>query len=121
MSDDKENGCSGRNRNTNNQSVHIPHRKYLYRCLCVLIYTFLATAAFYWFWHEYVKDHNNTGWLLGLGNLGMAIGIYMVLYLVVGRWMHAFKVGVERKASVLAGQVLSLATVAFFECGFPDN
>lgn len=117
MSDSFENGHSGRRRNTNNQSVRIPHRnrKYLYRGVCVLIYTFFATAVFYWFWHEYVKDHNNTGWLLGLGNLGMATGIYMVLYLVVGRWLHAFKVGVERKASVLAGQVLSLATVAFFE------
>ena len=117
MSDSYENGHSGRRRNTNSQSIRIQHRnrKYLYRGVCVLIYMFFATAVFYWFWHEYVKDHNNTGWLLGLGNLGMATGIYMVLYLVIGRWLHAFKVGVERKASVLAGQVLSLATVAFFE------
>ena len=59
MSDSYENGHSGRRRNTNSQSIRIQHRnrKYLYRGVCVLIYMFFATAVFYWFWHEYVKDH----------------------------------------------------------------
>lgn len=117
MSDKRISRGLCRNQDHNNQSVVSSNRnkKYLYREMCILIYVFVATVIFYCFWHEYVKNHNNTGRLLGLGNLGMATGIYIILYLIIGRWLHAFQIGVERKASVLAGQILSLATVAFIE------
>jgi len=45
----------------------------------------------------------------------MAIGIYFLVYLIIGKWLHAFTIGVERKANILAGQVLTLLTVDFIE------
>lgn len=75
----------------------------------------LATAIFYYNWYNFVVINNQTGHLLGRANLIMALSIYAVLYILVARWLHAFKIGVERKGSVLAGQVLTLLVVAFLE------
>ena len=89
--------------------------KYYYRYACALLLSAIATSIFFYKWYQFVTVHNNTRWLLGLGNLGMAAGIYWVLYLLIGRWLHAFKIGVERKASVIASQFLTLLSVDFFE------
>lgn len=89
--------------------------KYYYRYACALVLSIIATCIFFYKWYQFVTVHNNTRWLLGLGNLGMAAGIYWVLYLLIGRWLHAFKIGVERKASVIASQFLTLLSVDFFE------
>ena len=96
--------------------------KYIYRYICVLIFTFIATIIFYYTWTEFLNKLDQ-GYKLpvgnltlkGLGNLGMSIGVYLVLYLIIGNWLHAFTIGVERKANILAGQVLTLLTVDFFE------
>lgn len=53
--------------------------------------------------------------MLGLGNLSMAFLLYVALYGIIGRWLHAFKIGVERKASVMASQVLTVLTVDLIE------
>lgn len=89
--------------------------KYIYRFFCQFIFTVLATSSFAYEWYEFVKVNNQTGHLTGLGNIGMSILIYIILYIVVGRWLHAFKVGVERKANVMASQVLTLFTVDILE------
>ncbi|WP_051197604.1 exopolysaccharide biosynthesis polyprenyl glycosylphosphotransferase [Butyrivibrio sp. MB2005] len=89
--------------------------KYIYRFFSEVIITSIAVAIFLYHWYEFVKINNNTGYLLGAGNLGMATGIYLILYIVIGKWLHAFKIGVERKANILAGQVLTLMTVNFIE------
>ena len=91
------------------------NKKYLYRGVCVGILACISTATFFDAWYEFVQYNNQTGHLLGLGNLGMATGIYLTLYYVIGKWLHAFKIGVERKANILAGQVLSLLSVAILE------
>ncbi len=90
--------------------------KYIYRFICEVIFAAIAVVVFFCFWYEFVKDHNNTGSLLGMGNLGMATGIYLILFILIGKWLHAFKVGVERVANILASQVLALFTVNIIEC-----
>ncbi len=52
---------------------------------------------------------------MGYGNLGMAAMIYFGLYLIIGRWLSAFKIGVTRKFNILASQVLSLFLVDVIE------
>ncbi len=91
------------------------NKKYLYRGVCVAILICIAAAIFFDAWYEFAKDNNQTGHLLGIANLGMALGIYLLLYYFIGKWLHAFKIGVERKANILAGQVLALLSVAILE------
>jgi len=85
--------------------------KYIYRNCCGIILTVITAATFYYAWYKFVVVNNQTGHLTGLGNLGMAVLIYVLLYALIARWLHGFKIGVERKASVLAGQVLTLFVV----------
>ncbi len=91
------------------------NNKYIYRFACQMILTVIAAGIFFMFWRNFVETHNNTGSLTGLGNLGMAVGIYLILYTVIGKWLHAFTIGVERLANIMAGQALALFTVAVIE------
>lgn len=94
---------------------HRIEKKYLYRYVCALILTIIASGLFFAVWFIFVLTHNQTGHLLGLGNLGMALGIYMLLYIFIGRSVRAFKIGVERKASVIAAQIVALGIVDVLE------
>ncbi len=78
--------------------------------LCIL-----ATGMFFIVWYLFVYDHNNTGSLLGLGNLSMAAGVYLVLYYLIGKALKAFRIGVDRKANLLASQTLTIFSVDFIE------
>ncbi|WP_022760453.1 exopolysaccharide biosynthesis polyprenyl glycosylphosphotransferase [Butyrivibrio sp. AD3002] len=89
--------------------------KYIYRFLCEVALTAIAAGIFYFNWYKFAQANNQTGHLLGIANLGMAAGIYMTLYVIIGKWLHAFTIGVERKANILAGQVLTLFTVNAIE------
>lgn len=89
--------------------------RYIYRWLCMVLLCVLATAMFLGVWYLFVYDHNNTGSLLGLGNLSMAAGIYLVLYYLVGKALKAFRIGVDRKANLLASQTLTIFSVDFIE------
>ncbi|WP_026491145.1 exopolysaccharide biosynthesis polyprenyl glycosylphosphotransferase [Butyrivibrio sp. XPD2002] len=89
--------------------------KYIYRFVCQVILTAIAAGIFFVFWRNFAETHNNTGYLMGLGNLGMAVGIYLILYTVIGKWLHAFTIGVERIANIMAGQALALFTVDVIE------
>ena len=89
--------------------------KYIYRYACSAVLTIIATAFFSYYWYNFAKENNQTRHLLGIANLGMSIGIYAILYSLVGTWLRAFTIGVERKANILAGQMLTLFSVAFLE------
>lgn len=97
--------------------------KYLYRYICTAVLTFLSTALFLYCWYGFITggfDRNSafqfgSHSLRGIGNIGMAVGIYMVLYFIIGGWLGAFSIGVHRKANILAGQALALFTVDFIE------
>ena len=90
-------------------------RRYIYRFLCTGLLCFIAVCMFMLVWYQFVRKNNNTGYLLGLGNLGMAAGIYAILYYIVGKGLRAFKIGVDRKANLLASQVMTIFMVDFFE------
>lgn len=66
-------------------------------------------------WYHFVQDHNQTGALLGLGNLGMALLIYAGLFIVITKWLGGFHFGANRKMQVFASQVLSLCSLDFLE------
>lgn len=89
--------------------------KYIYRDVCTIIFVWISTMAFHFCWIDFVEHNNTTGHLTGAGNILMAMIIYAVLYFVVGRWMNAFKIGVDRKANILASHVLTLLVVDIFE------
>lgn len=89
--------------------------KYVYRGICAIVLTLIALVAFYAEWRDFVEVNNQTGHLTGLGNIGMALGIYGLLYIFIGRGLKAFKIGVNRISNVLASQVLTLLTVNFIE------
>ena len=82
-------------------------RKALYRFICISILVLIATSSFAFVWLGYVKTHNNTGMLLGYGNIGMALILYGIIFFLSGRWLHAFRIGVERKAKLMAGMVFA--------------
>ncbi len=83
-------------------------KKQVYRFICTVLLMLISVASFAYVWLSYVSEHNNTGYLLGYGNIGMALIIYIVLFVLSGRWLRAFKIGVERKAKVMAGLVFSI-------------
>lgn len=89
--------------------------KYVYRGACAIILTLIALVSFYIEWRDFVEVNNQTGHLTGLGNIGMALGIYGLLYIIIGRGLKAFKIGVNRISNVLASQVLTLLTVNCIE------
>lgn len=89
--------------------------KYVYRYGCALLLTLIAALMFLAAWYDFVLENNQTGHLLGLGNLAMSVLLYCLLFAVIGKWLHAFKIGVERKASIMASQFLTLLVVDFIE------
>ncbi|MBO4458952.1 MAG: sugar transferase [Butyrivibrio sp.] len=90
-------------------------KRYIYRSLCTILLSVLATAMFLVVWFGFVHENNHTGYLEGVGNLGMATGIYLVLYYFFGKSIRAFKIGVDRKANLLASQVITIFMIDFFE------
>ncbi|WP_027209452.1 sugar transferase [Butyrivibrio hungatei] len=90
-------------------------KRYIYRFICTALLCILATGMFLVAWYNFVFENNHTGNLLGTGNLGMAIGIYFVLYYFIGRSLRVFRIGVDRKANLLASQVMTIFIVDFCE------
>ena len=82
--------------------------KYYFRFACAALLVLLATGMFFFVWYRFVSVHNQTMHLLGLGNLGMAAGLYALFYILSGRRFRAFTIGDERKASSAAAQIVTL-------------
>ena len=81
--------------------------KYMYRLLCTVILTSLSTGSFAYMWYGFIEENNQTGHLTGQRNIVMALLIYLVLFLNLGKWLHAFKIGVERKAKIMVSIILT--------------
>ena len=94
---------------------HHYRTKLLYRLICITLLTIASTAMFFAVWYRFVKNHNQTGSLLGLGNLGMACGIYAVLYIIIGRGLHSFHIGIDLRSNLLASQGLTIFSVNVIE------
>lgn len=80
-----------------------------------MVLIILATASFSFVWISFVKVNNQTGHLLGLANILMAIAIYFILFSLIGYWLKAFKIGVERKAKIIASVVLTVLVTDLLE------
>ena len=89
--------------------------KYIYRAICAIIFIFVSTAMFMFVWFNFVEVNNQTGHLTGHGNLGMATLFYAGLFLLVGKFIGAFKIGVTRMSANMASVVLTAFTVDFIE------
>ena len=89
--------------------------KYVYRGACGLILTLLCAGSFFWVWLSFVRHHNQTGHLLGIANLGMAVLIYIAAIFVFFHALGGYKIGVNRRTQVVASQVVSLFVVNFAE------
>lgn len=90
-------------------------KKYIYRWFCMMILTAFTGASFYYVWVRFVKVHNQTGNLMGLGNRLMAAGICCALYLFLGKALKAFRIGIDRKANLLASEVMTLFSLGALE------
>lgn len=82
--------------------------RYLYRFICAVIMVLLSTSSFAYVWINFVRVNNQTGHLTGLGNIMMALGIYTFMFIIIGKWLNAFKIGVERKAKMVASVVMTV-------------
>ncbi len=87
--------------------------RFSYRFICTGLLILVAASLFFYVWFSFVSVHNTTRALLGKGNLGMAVGLYILCYLIFGREVNAFKIGVERKASNVAAQIIALFLTDF--------
>ena len=76
--------------------------KYTYRFVCGVFMAALACGMFFFVWYRFVRVHNMTGRMLGKGNLGMALLLYITMYIYFGRLVRAFGFGVERKFATVA-------------------
>ena len=82
--------------------------KYLYRKICTFLIVCIASGMFFFVWYRFVRVNDQTKHLTGLGNLGMSLLIYLAGFYWLGHLLHAFKIGVERIASVLASLALTI-------------
>lgn len=86
-------------------------KRYVYRWISMLFLNLVGTGLFFFVWRSFVRVNNQTGSLMGAGNLSMAAGVYFILYYVIGKALKAFRIGVDRKANLLASQVMALFCV----------
>jgi exopolysaccharide biosynthesis polyprenyl glycosylphosphotransferase len=75
----------------------------------------VAVLMFSFVWRRFVTVNNTTGRLMGSGNQIMAIGLFSMLFIMIGIELRAFKVGVERISSIAASLVLTAFTTDFLE------
>ena len=90
-------------------------QKYLFRFVCGFILTAICTMLFFNIWWKFVKDHNQTGHLLGTANLGMAVLIYTGCVFLFFHALGGYRIGVNRRMQVVASQVVSLFSVNALE------
>lgn len=106
--------------NSNNESYNLttrrkPRFRYLYRKICAVILLLIALTMFLVIWYSFVAVNNHTGYLLGLGNLSLASMLYVFLFAIFGKFLKAFKIGVERVTKNIASIILTACVTDFVE------
>ena len=87
----------------------VRRRRYTYRLGCSILILGLAVLTFWLLWRHILEStHQRSTHLLGLGNQGMAVFIYAVIFYFSGRFLKAFQIGVERKTKLVASVVLTV-------------
>lgn len=85
--------------------------KYMYRGICACILTAVNVFIFFLTWYEFASEHNNTGYLLGKGNLGMSVIIYTSLFTLAFYGLGGYKIGVNRRTGIISSQIVATITV----------
>ncbi len=89
--------------------------KYIYRGACQVLLTAVSTLIFYIHWSNFIYIHYELAHLIKISNIWMSLIIYATLFVLVGKWLRAFRIGVERKTNIIASQFLTAATVDVLE------
>ena len=89
--------------------------KYVYRFVCSVLLIGTAVCSFAYVWLRFVQVNNQTGHLMGAGNIVMALTVYATIFFINGQWLRAFKLGAERKAKVVASVVITVIVTDFLE------
>ena len=89
--------------------------RYVYRGICAFLFTLVALMMFLIIWLSFVSENNHTGYLLGMGNIALASFLYILLFGINGRFLKAFKIGVERVTKQLTSIILTVFVTDFFE------
>lgn len=89
--------------------------KYVYRGMCQAILAVVSTFIFYIHWSNFIYIHYELGHLSRISNVWIALLVYAIVFVLVGRWLKAFRIGVERKTNILASQFLTAFTVEVLE------
>ena len=92
-----------------------PRLRYFYRGICAVALTAVALIMFLIIWFTYVSNNNHTGLLLGWGNLSLVAILYALLFSIIGKFLKAFKIGVERKSKQVASIILTACVTDFIE------
>ena len=111
MDNNKKNDINKKKTN----SIVVPRLRYTYRAICAVIMTTVALMVFLLVWLLFLSEHNNTGYLLGIGNLGLACFLYVLLFAVNGKFLKIYKIGVERSSKLLASIILNACLTNFIE------
>ncbi len=90
-------------------------KRYTYRLLCNCVLYALALVCFSVAWFGFVVNNNQTGHLLGYGNLAMAYLVYLAFFICFHQWIGSGKLGVERKTKSIAGIILTVLATNFVE------
>ena len=77
--------------------------------------TVVSTFIFYIHWSNFIYIHYELAHLIKISNIWMSLLIYATIFVLVGKWLRAFKIGVERKTNIIASQFLTAATVDVLE------
>ena len=89
--------------------------KHIYRGLCGILLTIIYCCSFFGVWFNFVSRDNQRGQLLGYGNLGMSLGIYLVMIFLLLRSLGGYQFGVHRMMRTIAGQIVALLVTDFVE------
>ena len=90
-------------------------KKYYYRFLCGVLLTVIATGMFFCAWAKIGEVHHFSNALIGYAGWVALLAIYVFLYVITVRSFRGFRIGVERKASAIATQIISLFFVDALE------
>ena len=92
--------------------------KYIYRSACIIILGIIVAGIFYVGWRYFCILNTYSGTNIGKEKKRMLVSVYAVAFLVLGRGLHAFKIGIERTANLLAAEILTVWLAALFEMLF---
>ena len=84
-------------------------KRYYYRFISMVIMTIICVFSFLFVWRLYVNRLDERSFLQGRGNIVLVGTIYVMLFITLGHFLHAFRVGVEHASKLIASVILTVA------------